>query len=611
MEIPVTTTTASSSSLGDQTVSDSPNSLTTQPSEMLTQIADFLPLTEQLRLRGQVGNHRLLNFITEFLSEKRKLMLKINYLPYETIYGSMTKFLNDGLLEQIGVCRAAVRRIVKQQSQPPDLSSNPNLIKSKQNTQPLSSSSVFKAFPLWEVVDDCFLSRMAMEMKKKKKDEEIMYKYITPDKAEKAFQKAHGYIPSVVAAFRRSVGFQPRLLHFLTSFEVVSISNDTESLEIAAAALASFLHSTHKPSDDEVENENEEEETDQQSSHIQLDSFAFYALSFGSNQFPISNILARLYKILSLTEMPPAPSVDNFTSTCTVTSSTPKTFYTTQPNSSLESLKSLTLVSTRANFDIFSFGRIVEECESDWRSDPIYSDPLSLPIFPAVEELVLGGIHDEDVAFLFGSLSPVFPALQRLVLVLKSKETGSVKPVIATLRCISAQCRQHLTALSVYSFGGLLALHRRESELEAKEAAKKVKKNEDQEEEEDKPEVVSFVLDELLAYVREHFPKVAAAALLNETLARAAQNWASAGVAAKQFAHAAQDFYHLLQATVLPLKVLDNQTPQRAQELAQVFLTLAAVFEKKTPEAVEGVQDWESHLLLQAAATAAKPNGTK
>ncbi|KAH9390340.1 Speckle targeted PIP5K1A-regulated poly(A) polymerase [Tyrophagus putrescentiae] len=102
----------------------------------------------------------------------------------------------------------------------------------------------------------------------------------------------------------------------------------------------------------------------------------------------------------------------------------------------------------------------------------------------------------------------------------------------------------------------------------------------------------------------------AAAALLNETLARAAQNWASAGVAAKQFAHAAQDFYHLLQATVLPLKVLDNQTPQRAQELAQVFLTLAAVFEKKTPEAVEGVQDWESHLLLQAAATAAKPNGT-
>ncbi|KAH9407806.1 hypothetical protein TYRP_023766 [Tyrophagus putrescentiae] len=301
MEIPVTTTTASSSSLGDQTVSDSPNSLTTQPSEMLTQIADFLPLTEQLRLRGQVGNHRLLNFITEFLSEKRKLMLKINYLPYETIYGSMTKFLMMGCLNK--------------------------------------SASVEPQF-------DAFGRRFSPQRR----------------------------LPATPAAF-------------LTSFEVVSISNDTESLEIAAAALASFLHSTHKPSDDEVENENEEEETDQQSSHIQLDSFAFYALSLRFRTNSNFEYSRPSLQDLSLTEMPPAPSVDNFTSTCTVTSSTPKTFYTTQPNSSLESLKSLTLRSW---------------C---WAASTT------------------------KMCLLFAQLSPVFPALQRLVLVLKSKETGSVKPV--------------------------------------------------------------------------------------------------------------------------------------------------------------------------------------
>ncbi|KAH9407804.1 hypothetical protein TYRP_023764 [Tyrophagus putrescentiae] len=88
MEIPVTTTTASSSSLGDQTVSDSPNSLTTQPPEMLTQIADCLPLTEQLRLRGQ------------------------------------TRLSTDQNLSELVVCRAAVRRIVKQQQQEPPNPSN-------------------------------------------------------------------------------------------------------------------------------------------------------------------------------------------------------------------------------------------------------------------------------------------------------------------------------------------------------------------------------------------------------------------------------------------------------------------------------------------------------
>lgn len=105
--------------------------------------------------------------------------------------------------------------------------------------------------------------------------------------------------------------------------------------------------------------------------------------------------------------------------------------------------------------------------------------------------------------------------------------------------------------------------------------------------------------------------QAAAALLVSEALAKAAQDWASAGVAARRHAHAAQDFCHLLQATVLPLKVMEHHTPQSVQELAQISFLLADLFEEKSQKAGEDVQSWASHLLLQAAATAAKPTGKK
>ncbi|KAH9390327.1 hypothetical protein TYRP_023154 [Tyrophagus putrescentiae] len=487
MEIPVTTTTASSSSLGDQTVSDSPNSLTTQPPEMLTQIADCLPLTEQLRLRGQVGNHRLFNFITDYLAKKKSLKLDITY---------KTRLSTDQNLSELVVCRAAVRRIVKQQQQEPP---NPS------NRKPSSSSSVFKPLPLWEKVNDNFMSQVAIEKWKKEIDEKKMYAFPSPQTLEKAYEISHGYLPWLATAFRRTVGFQPRLLPSLDNFVVVAASTITNCMDMAAAALAALLHSPHKSSD-KVENDNNQEETDHQSSPILLNSFAFYAITFDSTSMLMS-FLARLYKILSTTEIPPVPSLSGKFPTTPMghfKSLRPQAPFTT-PNSSLKSLKSLTLVS------FWPFGDnllTMADLEKQWRSGPHLCDPLScLPIFPAVEELVLGGIENGMLAFLLSS-SGLFPALQRLVLVFHSKETDAVKPVISSLQCISAECRRQLTALSVYSFDGLLKLHRRESDREAKEAAKSVKKNEDQEEKEDETEVVSLALSDLLAYVKNNFPKV-------------------------------------------------------------------------------------------------------
>ncbi|KAH9387782.1 hypothetical protein TYRP_008979 [Tyrophagus putrescentiae] len=548
MATPDTTTTptaTSSSSSGAQAVIvDSPGqSLTTQPREVLVQITDCLPLSEQLRLGRQVGSRHLFDFITHLLPTKRSLKLEINYAPQAPAFETPNP-LNAALRRQLDLWRAAVRRIVKQQQPPPEPERNPlnsNLHKSKQqNPKHSSSSAAFTAFPLFEEVDDRFLGRVAMEEKRKKKkmivaqqedccsslpkgsstdeaalssspvvgnedkveakddekdedkgdededeDEDEELQYAEPDEAELAFESAHGYVPSAAAAFRRHFGLQPRLLSSVTSFEVSYLSHDTDCLKVAAAALAALLHSSPRREGDE------DEEEDHQPRPIQLRSFAFYTLSFGSEVFLLS-FLARLYKILSTT-----------------------------------SLKSLTLFGRRP-FLVDTFG----DAESDWRQGPLYSDPIPrLPVFPAVEELVLGGIDGSggggggggELAFLLGGSSsssppppPVFPALQRLVLVLHhlTKETVvTVEAVAATLQAISAPVRRQLTALSVYSFEGLLALHKRQSRREAKEAVKEAKmaKGDDQEEEEEEEEtgkVVNLAHDELVAYVREHFPAV-------------------------------------------------------------------------------------------------------
>ncbi len=570
------TTTNSSSSGAQAVIADSPGqSLTTQPREVLVQITDCLPLSEQLRLGRQVGSRHLFDFITHLLPTKRSLKLEINYAPQAPAFETPNP-LNAALRRQLDLWRAAVRRIVKQQQQPPPPSepeqnqsphsSNPQ--KSKlQNPKHSSSSAAFTAFPLFEEVDDRFLGRVAMEEKRKKKkmivaqqedccsslpkgsftdeaalssspvvgnedkveakddekdedqgdededeDEDEELQYAEPDEAELAFESAHGYVPSAAAAFRRHFGLQPRLLPSVTSFEVSYLSHDTDCLKVAAAALAALLHSSHRREGDEDEGDDE----DHQPRPIQLRSFAFYTLSFGSEVFLLS-FLARLYKILSTTVTPPAdPNAPNAAST--VTPETP-----TNSSSSLESLKSLTLFGRRP-FLVDTFG----DAESDWRQGPLYSDPiLRLPVFPAVEELVLGGIDGSggggsggELAFLLGgsSASPLFPALQRLVLVLHHlKEVVTVEAVVATLQAISAPVRRQLTALSVYSFEGLLALHKRQSKREAKEMVKEAKmaKGDDQEEEEEMEEeedetgkVVNLAHDELVAYVREHFPAV-------------------------------------------------------------------------------------------------------
>ena len=509
MATPDTTTTptaTSSSSSGAQAViADSPGqSLTTQPREVLVQITDCLPLSEQLRLGRQVGSRHLFDFITHLLPTKRSLKLEINYAPQAPAFETPNP-LNAALRRQLDLWRAAVRRIVKQQQPPPEPERNPlnsNLHKSKQqNPKHSSSSAAFTAFPLFEEVDNRFPERVTTEEEKKKK--------MIAQQEDKAFESAHGYVPSAAAAFRRHFGFQPRLLSSLTSFEVDITFHETDCLEIAAAALAALLHSSPRHHDDE----------DHQPRPIQLRSFAFYTLSFGSEVFLLS-FLARLYKILSTTVTPPAPAAPNAPNAAsTVTPETP-----TNSSSSLESLKSLTLFGRRP-FLVDTFG----DAESDWLQGPLYSDPIPrLPVFPAVEELVLGGIDGSggggsgggELAFLLGGSSssspplPLFPALQRLVLVLHhlTKEMVTVELVAATLQAISAPVRRQLTALSVYSFEGLLALHKRQSRREAKEAVKDGDDEDDEEEmeeeEDETEEVVNLAHGKLVAYVREHFPAV-------------------------------------------------------------------------------------------------------
>ncbi|KAH9399955.1 hypothetical protein TYRP_017524 [Tyrophagus putrescentiae] len=539
-----TTTTTTTSSSGAQTVIvDSSASLTTQPPEVLVQITDCLTLSEQAQLRSQVGSRHLFNFITHLLPTKRSLKLEIAYRPHKPEIKTPIS-INAVQRQQLNFYRAAVRRVVKQQQQPapPKPEPSPHNFKlqkaaSKQQNPKQSSSAAFTAFPLFEKVDDRFLYQIEMEefLKFKKKmdvqkedsllpkgssDEAVLsssvavnenkveakdvkFEYAESTNANMAFEMAHGYIPLAAAAFRRHVDFQPHLLSSLTNFEVNCTSHDTDCMKITAAALAALLHSPRREDEDDGK---EEDGHHKRAGPIQLTSFAIYLLTFGLSIFVIS-FLARLYKILSSTVTPPAHNAS------TPTLETP---YSTA-NSSLESLKSLTLFACRSlpnettGFDV----------EGAWRRGPLYSDPIHcLPVFPAVEELVLGSICGDELTFLLGSYPlPLFPALKRLVLVLPLKKTGAsaaaettVEFVTSALQAVSAQVRQQLTALSVYSYDGLRALHKRECKREEKEAKAKMGKGNDQNEEEkedgETEEVVNFAYGELVAYVKEHFPAV-------------------------------------------------------------------------------------------------------
>ncbi len=583
MKTPLDTTTNTVATCSSAKTVAKDLSLTTLPAELLAKITDRLALTEQLLLGRQVGNHHLLDFITHQLATKRCLVLEINHPTEEPAYvtpNPLNGLLRRQLdLWRAAICRI----VKQQQLEPSfSVKSEPNARKQNQkqsSSSAFTATALFEEldervldrvaedkkkkkakedFSLLKVESVSLSSdeistvataasapvvenenKVVAKDKNERKDEEEDQNDMWEDwdEAEHAWESAHGYDRSVAAALRRDIGLQSRLLPSLTSLEVDFLINDSKCEKIAHGALAALLHSPCSSSPEKAKDEEKESGHNQRQPPLQLTSFALYALNFEPCIFLI-NFLASFYKILSTTVTPPAaaaallsapsdadadsnvPLPNTGSSTTSATSTETATATSTCSNCSLESLKSLTLFRRRTNL-LNSVSVDAEDYGERWRQATV--DPLGtrrpLAAFPAVEELVLGGIDGSELAFLLAGSTPLFPALRRLVLVLhhlphQNSKTVTVEALAAQLGAMPAERRHQLTALSVYTFEGLLELHKGEVKREKREMMKEkeMMKGDDQEEINDDEEngkvVVNLAHGKLVAYVKKHFPAV-------------------------------------------------------------------------------------------------------
>lgn len=122
-----------------------------------------------------------------------------------------------------------------------------------------------------------------------------------------------------------------------------------------------------------------------------------------------------------------------------------------------------------------------------------------------VEELLLGGILFNALSLLLGSHS--FPALRRLGLVLESEEQITEQALAGYFEKMSAERRQMITHLSVYTYDSLKEYHNGE----LKKEEERMKQFHEQEKMEKKEVVLSIPSDSIIAlmgYIKREFPSV-------------------------------------------------------------------------------------------------------